>query len=84
MTLKVNDVVAQPGKRCRDTWQISPRKELANGKHVYPPKKFHPAILEKMYIKASDGLMGPKVEYIELYGKDPQTGGKRYQKIVPK
>ncbi len=43
-----------------------------------------PAVLEKMYIKASDGLMGPKVEYIELYGKDLETGGKRYQKIVPK
>jgi hypothetical protein len=43
-----------------------------------------PAVLEKMYIKASDGLTGPKVQYIELYGKDLQTGGKRYQKIVPK
>ena len=43
-----------------------------------------PAVLEKMYIKASDGLTGPKVEYIELYGKDLQTGEKRYQKIVPK
>jgi hypothetical protein len=43
-----------------------------------------PAVLEKMYIKASDGLMGPKVEYIGLYGKDLQTGGKRYEKIVPK
>ena len=43
-----------------------------------------PAVLEKMYIKASDGLTGPKVEYIELYGKDLQTGKKRYQKIVPK
>ncbi len=43
-----------------------------------------PAVLEKMYIKASDGLMGPKVQYIGLYGKDLQTGGKRYEKIVPK
>jgi hypothetical protein len=43
-----------------------------------------PAVLEKMYIKASDGLTGPKVEYIELYGKDLKTGVKRYQKIVPK
>ena len=32
----------------------------------------------------ADGLTGPKVEYIELYGKDLKTGGKRYQKIVPK
>ena len=43
-----------------------------------------PSVLEKMYINASDGLTGPKVQYIELYGKDLQTGGKRYQKIVPK
>jgi hypothetical protein len=43
-----------------------------------------PAVLEKLYIKASDGLTGPKVEYIELYGKDLKTGAKRYQKIVPK
>ena len=43
-----------------------------------------PAFLEKIFIKASDGLMGPKVEYIELYGKDLETGGMRYQKIVPK
>jgi len=43
-----------------------------------------PAVLEKLYIKASDGLTGPNVEYIELYGKDLKTGAKRYQKIVPK
>ena len=36
-----------------------------------------PAVLEKMYINASDGLMGPKVHYIELYGKDLKTGEKR-------
>jgi hypothetical protein len=43
-----------------------------------------PAVLEKLYIKASDGLLGPKGEYIEVYGKDLQTGGKRYEKIVAK
>jgi hypothetical protein len=37
-----------------------------------------------MYIKTSDGLLGPKGEYIEVYGKDLQTGGKRYEKIVAK
>jgi len=42
------------------------------------------AVLEKIYINASDGLTGPKVQYIELYGKDLQTGAKRSQKIVPK
>jgi hypothetical protein len=37
-----------------------------------------------MYIKASDGRTGPKVQYIELYGKDLKTGEKCSQKIVPK
>jgi hypothetical protein len=39
-----------------------------------------PAILEKMYIDAS----GHTVHYLELYGKDVQTGGKRFEKIIPK
>ena len=43
-----------------------------------------PAVLEKMYINASDGLMGPKVHYIEVYGKDLQTGEQRREKMVPK
>jgi hypothetical protein len=44
----------------------------------------HPAVLEKIYINASDGLLGPKVHYIELHGKDIKTGEKRFQKIVEK
>ena len=43
-----------------------------------------PAVLEKIYINASDGLTGPKVHYIILYGKDLKTGKKRSQKSVPK
>ena len=43
-----------------------------------------PAVLEKMYINASDGLMGPKVRYIEVHGKDLQTGEKLREKMVPK
>ena len=43
-----------------------------------------PAVLEKMYINASDGLTGPKVHFIEVYGKDLQTGEKRREKMVPK
>ena len=43
-----------------------------------------PAILEKIYINAADGLLGPKVHYIELHGKDIKTGEKRFQKIVNK
>jgi hypothetical protein len=43
-----------------------------------------PAVLEKMYINASDGVTGPKVHYIEVYGKDLQTGEQRREKMVPK
>jgi hypothetical protein len=37
-----------------------------------------------MYINASDGLMGPKVRYIEVFGKDLQTGEQRREEMVPK
>lgn len=43
-----------------------------------------PSVLEKIYIDASDGLTGPKVHYIMLYGKDLKTGKKLSQKSVPK
>ena len=43
-----------------------------------------PAVLEKMYIRASDGLTEPKVQYIEVYGKDLQTGERLHEKMVPK
>ena len=43
-----------------------------------------PAVVEKMYINASDGLPWPKVHYIELYGIDLQTGENRFEKIMPK
>ena len=41
-------------------------------------------VLEKMYINASDGVTGPTVHYIEVYGKDLKTGEKRHEKMVPK
>jgi hypothetical protein len=43
-----------------------------------------PAVLEKMFIQARDRLLGPKVEYIELYGKELQTGEACNEKIIPK
>jgi hypothetical protein len=43
-----------------------------------------PAVLEKIYINASDGLTGPIVHYIELHGKDIKTGENRFQKIEKK
>ena len=43
-----------------------------------------PAVVEKMYINASDGLAWPQVHYIELYGKDLQTAENRFERIMPK
>ena len=43
-----------------------------------------PSVLEKMYINASEGVLGPKVQYIEVYGKDLQTGKERREKMAPK
>ena len=43
-----------------------------------------PAILEKMYINASEKLTGPTVHYLELYGKDVQTAEKRFEKVIRK
>ena len=43
-----------------------------------------PAVLEKMYVNASDGLVRPQVHYIELYGRDMLTGEKRVEKVMPK
>ena len=42
-----------------------------------------PADIEKMYIKASDGLTGYKIQYVEVYGKDLQTGESLREKIMP-
>ena len=42
----------------------------------------HPAIIDKMYINASDGDALPKVNYIELYGTDVQTREKRFERII--
>ena len=43
-----------------------------------------PAILEKMYINATEKLTGPTVHYLELYGKDVQTAEKRFEKVMRK
>lgn len=43
-----------------------------------------PAVLEKMYIDATSGLSWPKVNYVELHGKDLETGEKRFEKLLPK
>ncbi len=42
-----------------------------------------PAVLEKIYVDSDARLTGPKVNYVELFGRDLETGEKRYEKIVP-
>jgi hypothetical protein len=55
-------------------------KKVGSAVHAEIVIDGRPAILEKMYINAS----GHTVHYLELYGKDVQTGGKRFEKIIPK
>ena len=42
-----------------------------------------PSLLEKLYINSTEGRFLPKVNYIELFGKDLETGEKRYEKLLP-
>ena len=42
------------------------------------------AVLERMFIQAREKLLGPKVEYIELFGKDLLTGEACSEKILPR
>jgi hypothetical protein len=43
-----------------------------------------PVVLEKMVINVSDGLTGYKVRFVEVYGKNLQTGENLREKMVPK
>jgi hypothetical protein len=43
-----------------------------------------PAVIEKMFIQSRERMMGPKVEYITLFGKDLETGEACSEKILPK
>lgn len=42
-----------------------------------------PSILEKLYINSTEGRFLPTVNYVELFGKDLETGEKRYEKLLP-
>ena len=42
-----------------------------------------PSIFEKMYINSTDGRLLPKVNYIEFFGRDLESGEKRYEKFIP-
>jgi len=43
----------------------------------------HQAVVEKIFIFATEGGLYPTVEYIELYGADAETGEECYEKFLP-
>jgi hypothetical protein len=59
-------------------------KKVKDAVHAEGVINGRPAVLEKLHIHATDRLTGPKVHYIEVYGKDLQTGEKLREKMVPK
>ena len=66
-------LVAAPGRQII----VKKEKDAVRAEAVVDGR---PCVLEKLYINASEGLMGPKVHYIEVYGKDLQTGEERREK----
>ena len=44
----------------------------------------HEAILRKLFIKSKETLVLPKVEYVEFFGEDAQTGAALREKFKPK
>ena len=70
-------MVAGPGRRIT----VRQEKDAVRAEAVIDGRL---AVLEKMYIIASDGPMWPKVQYVDVYGKDLQTGEQRREELVPK
>ena len=44
----------------------------------------NPALLQRIYIASTEARPLPKVEYVELFGRDLNSNEERYEKIVPK
>jgi Domain of unknown function (DUF4833) len=42
------------------------------------------AILDRIYVKAKDDGLSPKVEFVEIFGRDAADGHPRTEKIFPK
>jgi hypothetical protein len=59
-------------------------KKVKDAVHAEGVINGRPVVLEKLHIHASDTLMGYKVHYVEVYGKDLQTGERLREKMVPK
>ena len=40
-------------------------------------------ILRKMFVQSEEGFTRPRVEYVELFGEDPESGGPLHEKFIP-
>ena len=41
------------------------------------------AILKRIYIEAKEGMLTPTVVHVDLFGIDPKTGEKVFERIIP-
>ena len=82
-------VIQDPGKKAFKMNLVSfPERTikvyLKNGKAVAEvPVNGQPTYLEKIFINSRETLTLPKVNYMELIGKDKKTGEHRDEKVVP-
>lgn len=65
-------------------WMKLAVKKAGSAVRLEGPINGRPAVLEKMFIQSRGGLLGPKVQYIDLYGKDLATGEACRERILPK
>jgi hypothetical protein len=65
-------------------WMPLAVKRAGGGVRLEAPINGRPAVMQKMFIQSRGGLLGPKVEYIDLYGKDLATGEPCRERILPK
>lgn len=65
-------------------WMSLAVKKAGGVVRLEAPINGRPAVMEKMFIQSRGGLLGPKVEYIDLYGKDLATGEACRERILPK
>ena len=42
-----------------------------------------PSVLERIYVKSIEGGLLPSVEYLDLFGRDLETGRERSERLVP-
>jgi hypothetical protein len=43
----------------------------------------HTAILHRLFVKSKEGFGLPKIQYVEIFGEDPDTGAPLHEKLTP-